>query len=122
MNDLLHAVDSANASRSQLTRFARFVEGRTGKTFAHYDALHTFSIEQPARFWELFLEHAGALCAGEVTPSLVGDDIETARFFPHLRISWVGSARRTKSAPKHSSDATNPVRASRCLEPSFASG
>ncbi len=105
MSDLLHAVDRARAARSQLASFARFVESRIGKTVADYGALHELSIEQPARFWELFLEHSGALYSGEVTPALVGDEVETARFFPRLRLSWVENVLAERSEAEERAEA-----------------
>jgi len=98
MSDLLHAVDRERASRSQLASFARFAGSRTSKTFDDYAALHEFSVEEPAKFWELFLEYSGALYSGEPTPTLVGEHVESARFFPGLRVSWVENLLAKRSA------------------------
>jgi acetoacetyl-CoA synthetase len=85
---LLHAVDQARAARSQLTEFARFVAARTGRSFADYQALHAFSVEEVSSFWGLFLEWSGLIVSGDTQPVCRGDGVEEARFFPRLTLSW----------------------------------
>src|SRR5439155_1588336 len=75
-------------ARSQLTAFTRFVEAETGERLADYAALHAFSVRELRRFWSLFLRFSGLLVDGEAEPVCEGDDIETARFFPRLRLSY----------------------------------
>lgn len=41
-----------------MRRFRDFVAQKTGGALANYDALYRFSIENPERFWELFLDYA----------------------------------------------------------------
>ncbi|MBV9832503.1 MAG: acetoacetate--CoA ligase, partial [Marmoricola sp.] len=40
-------------------------------------------------FWQLFLDWSGIAFEGEAEPVCEGDDIETAEFFPGLRLSYV---------------------------------
>ena len=88
MTALLHAVDQARAARSQLAEFARFVAARTGRSFADYQALHAFSVEEVSSFWGLFLEWSGLIVSGDTQPVCRGDGVEEARFFPRLTLSW----------------------------------
>ncbi|MGD0677340.1 MAG: acetoacetate--CoA ligase [Polyangiaceae bacterium] len=89
MKHLLHSVDAAKAAHSQLADFARFVETRVGRTMADYRALHAFSISDIESFWSLFLEWSAARTSGDAGPACVGTEVETARFFPGIRLSWV---------------------------------
>lgn len=88
LSEPLHAADPARVARSQLTAFARFAEERTGRRFPTYAALHAFSVGERSRFWGLFLEWSGVLCEGAPEPACRGDEVETACFFPGLRLSW----------------------------------
>jgi acetoacetyl-CoA synthase len=85
---VLHRHDPARWERSQLSEFARFVSGRTGRVFADYAALHAFSVDEIALFWALFLEWSGAKVTGERQPVWVGTGVEDARFFPQVELSW----------------------------------
>lgn len=96
--DLLHAPDPARAARSQLTSFAAFVAARTGRALATYSALHAFSISELRAFWRLFLEWSGVFASGAHEPVCVGDAVETARFFPGLRLSWAENLLAPRSA------------------------
>ena len=88
MTEPLHPVDVGRADRSQLSDFARFVAAKAGRRFDDYAALHAFSISELEAFWASFLEWTGALVSGERQPVCVGTEVETARFFPGLRLSW----------------------------------
>ncbi len=88
MRELLHRVDADRAARSQLSEFARFASSKTGKTFTDYASLHAFSIEEPDSFWSLLAERSGVLVSGELEPVCEGTEVETACFFPELRLSW----------------------------------
>ena len=44
--------------RSEITRFRRFAQGRTGQRFASYGDLHRWSVDDSAAFWELLAEFA----------------------------------------------------------------
>ena len=46
---------------SEMTRFRRFAEERTGKRFASYADLHEWSVNESAAFWELLAEFAGVV-------------------------------------------------------------
>ena len=76
------------AARSQLSDFARFAAGRTGLGLETYAELHAFSVGRFREFWALLLEWSGLLWEGAPDQACRGDAVETARFFPELRLSW----------------------------------
>ena len=47
--------------KSEMTRFRRFAEKRTGKRFAGYADLHEWSMTESAAFWELLAEFSGVV-------------------------------------------------------------
>ena len=76
------------AGRSQMTAFTRYCEQSTGRSFPDHAAFHAFSVEDFRTFWRLFLEWSGVPCEGAVEPVCEGDDCETAKFFPNLRLNY----------------------------------
>lgn len=46
-------------SKSQLSAFAEFLSRRTGRTFADYQSLHRYSVDDVAQFWGLVAEFSG---------------------------------------------------------------
>ncbi|MBK7861273.1 MAG: acetoacetate--CoA ligase [Archangiaceae bacterium] len=83
----LHRADLA--APSQLASFARYVEQHTGVKVDGYARLHAFSVAEVERFWELFLSWSGAPVSGALHPVTTGGGVETTRFFPEVRLSWV---------------------------------
>jgi len=53
-----------------------------------YSNLQQFSIRDYRRFWATFLEVSDLLTEGLAEPVCVGDDVETARFFPDLSLNY----------------------------------
>lgn len=51
-------------------------------------ALQTFALAEPARFWTLLLEWSGLPFEGATAPAIAGAVVETARFFPEVRLSY----------------------------------
>lgn len=76
------------AARSRLADFARTCEQHTGATLPDHAALHAFSIADVGRFWSLLLDWSALPCEGERAPACTAGDVETARFFPGLRLSY----------------------------------
>jgi acetoacetyl-CoA synthetase len=85
------------SSPSQLSEFANFVSRSTGEPVADYASLHAFSVRELEAFWGLFLAWSGAVVSGDPRPVCVGSGVETARFFPGLRLSWAENALATRS-------------------------
>ena len=75
----------------QLTDFLEFVATRTGADFrpgTEPAAFHRWSVENDRLFWALFLEWSGLRFDGSPDPVCDGENVETATFFPNLRLSY----------------------------------
>jgi acetoacetyl-CoA synthetase len=85
---------------SRITAFTRFFEGRTGRSFVDYDALHRASITNRPAFWEAVWDFCGVL--GDKGPR-AADDLDRlpgARFFPDGRVNFAENVlRRRDDAP-----------------------
>lgn len=78
----------SDAPRDPLSAFTRTLAARTGRAFADHAALHRFSVDDAPIFWRAFVEFAGLRWSGEAVPALSGDAVETARFFPAMRLNY----------------------------------
>ena len=96
VTDLLHPADPVRRESSQLSDFARFATARTGLAFATYSDLHAFSVAEFRAFWALLLEWSDLRWDGAAGPVCTGDLVETARFFPALRVSWTENLLSTR--------------------------
>ncbi|MGY1621828.1 acetoacetate--CoA ligase [Geodermatophilus sp. SYSU D00965] len=76
------------AHKTQLASFRDLCEQRAGRSLADPAELHAFSVEEPETFWHAFLEWSQLPWSGLATPVLVGDDVETARFFPDVTLNY----------------------------------
>ncbi|TFZ09052.1 acetoacetate--CoA ligase [Ramlibacter humi] len=84
-----------------MAAFTGFVEKATGLRFDDYEALHAFSVREFRQFWSLFLQwcRAPLAVAGDAEPVCVGDEVEQARFFPLLQVSYADSLLNLSIAP-----------------------
>lgn len=90
--------DTEVVEPSQLSSFIRHCEEETGRRFArssacsgqlqHGEDFHAFSVREFRRFWRLVLDFSGLIHEGATEPVCDGDDCETARFFPELRLNY----------------------------------
>jgi acetoacetyl-CoA synthetase len=71
-----------------MTAFARYVAEELGREVNDYAALHAFSIDDIGAFWTCFMGWSGIRRSGEWHPACDGTEVEQARFFPHVRLSW----------------------------------
>ena len=78
----------ANSGKSALSAFIDLCESRSGSTFASPQDFHAWSVERYREFWRLFLEWAEPLHEGEPEPVCAGEEIETASFFPDLKLNY----------------------------------
>ena len=92
----LFSPSRAAVAGAQLTDFASFCARSTGRELSSARALHAFSVEDARAFWALFLEWSALATEGSAEPVRVGDEVETARFFPNLRLSYVENLLRTR--------------------------
>ncbi len=77
------------AESSQLAAFMRYCEQHTGQAFDDQDAFHKFSVAEFRQFWSLFLVWSGVAYEGSAEPACAGDEVETATFFPEVRLNYV---------------------------------
>ncbi|HOU53502.1 MAG TPA: acetoacetate--CoA ligase [Myxococcota bacterium] len=87
---VIHQPDPRRAAASQMASFQRLCEDRVGRRFGSWPEFHRWSVECFRDFWRLFLEWADPAVEGDRDPVCEGQDIETAAFFPRLRLnhSW----------------------------------
>ncbi len=80
--------DAARIARLPLTAFTVEAGKRAGRRFPDYAALHAWSIEDRAAFWELLWDFAGVIGDKGSRPYLVDDRMPGARFFPEARLNF----------------------------------
>ncbi len=90
-SDVLWNPDPAVASTSQLGAFQRFCERETGEALTSWQDFHAFSVRRFEDFWNLFLRWSGVRTSGEPSPVCTSRDVESARFFPNVRLSFTES-------------------------------
>ena len=73
---------------SQLTAFVHFCEAKINRPIRDSDDLYKLSIEDFRLFWQLFLAFSGLRWEGDDSPVCTSDDVETASFFPNLKLSY----------------------------------
>jgi acetoacetyl-CoA synthetase len=79
-----------------MAAFARYVTDELRREVGDYASLHRFSIDDFAAFWTCFLAWSGLRRSGEWHPACDGISVETARFFPNLRLSWAENVLRAE--------------------------
>jgi acetoacetyl-CoA synthetase len=89
---------------SRLTAFTRDFETMSGERFVDYSQLHVYSVREYRRFWKCFLEWASDLeWSGSNETVCMGDECETARFFPKVELNYaenlLGSRIASDDAP-----------------------
>lgn len=80
--------DPAVAARSQMAAFVAFCAERAGAP-REWAPFSRWAAAEWRTFWACFVEWAAPIVEGDAEPVCVGDDVETARFFPKLRLSYV---------------------------------
>ena len=86
--DLLQLPDWQPIDRSQLRTFITYCEEKTHESFPVYSGFEAFTMTQFRAFWALFLGWSRIIYEGAPDPVCVGDDCETATFFPSLRLNY----------------------------------
>ena len=61
---------------------------RPARPIADSDALYRFSIEDVELFWQTFLRFSKLVWEGDASPVCTSERVETARFFPRIRLSY----------------------------------
>ncbi|SAL07268.1 acetoacetyl-CoA synthetase [Caballeronia arationis] len=75
-----------------MTSFAAALQAASGRVFNDHASMHAFSVGEFRTFWRCFVEWTPGLdWCGSLTPVCVGDECETARFFPGLRLNYAAN-------------------------------
>jgi acetoacetyl-CoA synthetase len=92
--------DTEQIAQSRMSRFTSAFEDETGARFIDYSALHAYSAREFRQFWKCFLESAEGLeWSGAVEPVCVGDDCESAAFFPNVTLNYAENLLNKSIAP-----------------------
>ena len=87
-DDVYLSVDRERADQSQLHSFMRRLRESGGPDFEDYPSLHAWACANYKAFWQLFLEFLQLPASGAPSPVVDGDSVQSARFFPALRINF----------------------------------
>jgi acetoacetyl-CoA synthetase len=71
-----------------MTAFMRLVSERHGVSLESYDALHEWSVAEPASFWDAVWDFTGLIGEKGSTPLAAGRTMREARFFPEARLNF----------------------------------
>src|SRR6476646_4127361 len=74
--------------RTQLAEFRALCEGVSGVQLDDSAALHAYSVEHAEEFWRTLLTWTELPWSGSAEVVLTGADVETARFFPDVRLNY----------------------------------
>ena len=80
--------DDTPCRPSQLAEFRDRCAAGTGRDLSDPQALHRWSVEEFRTFWRMFLDWAEIAWEGSAEVVCDGDDVETARFFPRVRLNY----------------------------------
>ncbi len=84
--------------KAELTAFARAAEQVSGRAFADYDALHAWSVEERAAFWNLVWDRCGVIGDKGERVLVDGDRMPGASFFPDARLNFAENLLRLTGA------------------------
>jgi acetoacetyl-CoA synthetase len=72
-----------------LTKYMKWLRKRRSLAFDHYHDLWTWSVEQPAAFWESFLDYSGIVTHGTASSVMERtDDMIGTKWFSGLRLNY----------------------------------
>jgi acetoacetyl-CoA synthetase len=84
---------------SNLTAFMAAAGTATGRSFADYQALWRWSVEDPGAFWRLVWTYAGVIGEGPGEPAVENlDQMPGAQFFPKARLNFAENLLRRNDA------------------------
>ena len=86
------------AARTNLARFLREAERRAGRSFAHYDDLHRWSIEQGAQFWKLVWDFGHVRGEPGLRWLINGERMPGAAWFPEGKLNFAQNLLRERDA------------------------
>ena len=82
--------------RAEITQFARRASLDSGRDLASYDALHQWSVEEPADFWRLVWSHCEVIGEAGARALVDGDKMPGARWFPDARLNFAENLLRRR--------------------------
>ncbi|MEM9224821.1 MAG: acetoacetate--CoA ligase [Pseudomonadota bacterium] len=77
----------SSPSKTEMARLAELCAERSGRTIADFRALHAYSVEEPAAFWDTVWDDTGIIGDKGATKLESPDAMPGARFFPEGRIN-----------------------------------
>ncbi|WP_395665765.1 AMP-binding protein [Methylocella sp.] len=84
----LFTPSAEDVAATPLSAFMRRMSERTGRDFPDYRDFEAFAIEDFRAFWGGLLDWSRLPHEGDAGRVCVGDDCETAQFFPDLRLNY----------------------------------
>ncbi|HYO35920.1 MAG TPA: acetoacetate--CoA ligase [Geodermatophilus sp.] len=103
-------------TRTQLALFRARCEEVAGVALDAPGALHAFSVRQPDLFWRTLLDWTGLPWSGSADVVRTGDDVETARFFPGVRLNYAEALLRPLPGVPDDAPAVTAVHSGRAAE------
>ena len=97
-NAVLWKPDASAVRATQLDRFRRRVEERTGQVLTDSAALHAWSVRDPAAFWDAIWDELDVLGAKGATVVEDLDRMPGARWFPGARLNFAQNLLRREDA------------------------
>ena len=97
---ILYVPTPERIAGSRMTGFIQALEKATGERFADYPEFHAYSAREFRRFWKSFLDSASGLeWSGSNEPVCIGNQCETARFFPNVELNYAENLLGRRIAP-----------------------
>ncbi|SFN99044.1 acetoacetyl-CoA synthetase [Geodermatophilus obscurus] len=103
-------------ARTQLALFRARCEEVTGLALDAPGALHAFSVAQPELFWRTLLDWTQLPWSGSADVVRTSGDVETARFFPDVRLNYAEALLRPLPGVPDDARAVTAVHAGRPAE------
>jgi acetoacetyl-CoA synthetase len=86
--ELLWEPSAALVERSRLTEFARWLERERGLSFAGYEGLWQWSVDDLDAFWSAIWDFFGVQADGDPSPVLGSRAMPGARWFPNTSLNY----------------------------------
>ena len=88
MADILWKPSEAAIRQTRMTAFTDWLSQRTGRTFSDYQALHRWSVEHLAEFWEAYLEFTGIITHAPHRQVLSAPVMPGAHWFSGMQLNF----------------------------------
>lgn len=93
---------AADAGATAMARFRAYAAAHSGRPIHDWPSLSQWSREHWREFWPRLLEFCDPIREGSAEPVCVGDAVESARFFPALKLNYAENLLRER--PGESAD------------------